>query len=186
LLRQSVYSRLAGYEDTNDAERLSVDPAMRLVVGERAKDKAAASVSQMGRFETEILTQPAKLKALISQPGKWVDEVHQRKSIKKLSSTWTVQTARHLASKKVLLTMGISVIPVITPCSCSISLGIWSVPYFAMAMSIVPMTGKVYWNPSLNGIEIKTSHVISVEMLLLLIPIFTACLKPKGIVMRYG
>jgi len=84
LLRQSVYSRLAGYEDTNDAERLAVDPAMRHVVGERAKDKTAASVSQMGRFETEILTQPQNLEALINQPGKWVDEVHQRKSINEI------------------------------------------------------------------------------------------------------
>ena len=32
LLRQSVYSRLAGYEDTNDAERLADDPTMRVVV----------------------------------------------------------------------------------------------------------------------------------------------------------
>ncbi len=31
LVRQSVYSRLAGYEDVNDAERLSQDPAFRLV-----------------------------------------------------------------------------------------------------------------------------------------------------------
>jgi len=84
LLRQSVYSRLAGYEDTNDAERLSVDPAMRHVVGGRAKDKTAASVSQMGRFETEILTQPGNLKALINQPGQWVDEVHQRTSVKEI------------------------------------------------------------------------------------------------------
>jgi len=84
LLRQSVYSRLAGYEDTNDAERLSVDPAMRHVVGERAKDKTAASVSQMGRFETEILIQSQNLKALINQPGQWVDEVHQHKPIKEI------------------------------------------------------------------------------------------------------
>jgi len=28
LLRQSVYSRRAGYEDVNDAERLSVDPSI--------------------------------------------------------------------------------------------------------------------------------------------------------------
>ncbi len=84
LLRQSVYSRLAGYEDTNDAERLSVDPAMRHVVGERAKDKTAASVSQMGRFETEILTQPQNLKVLMNQPGQWVDRVHNRKPIKKI------------------------------------------------------------------------------------------------------
>jgi hypothetical protein len=30
-LCQSVYSRLAGYEDANDAEKLAGDPAMRVV-----------------------------------------------------------------------------------------------------------------------------------------------------------
>jgi len=29
--RQSIYSRLAGYEDVNDASRLSQDPAFRLI-----------------------------------------------------------------------------------------------------------------------------------------------------------
>jgi hypothetical protein len=55
LLRQSVYGRLAGYEDPNDAERLRVDPSVRRIVGERAKDRVAASTSEMSRFETEIL-----------------------------------------------------------------------------------------------------------------------------------
>jgi hypothetical protein len=48
LLKQSIYSRLAGYEDTNDAERLSVDPAMRQVVGGRAKERTAASTQSDG------------------------------------------------------------------------------------------------------------------------------------------
>jgi len=79
LLRQSTFSRLAGYEDTNDAERLSVDPTMRHVVGGRAKTRHAASTSQMGRFETEALTQPANLNALIDLSGKWIDRLRQRK-----------------------------------------------------------------------------------------------------------
>src|SRR5262245_27767985 len=53
LLRQSIFSRLAGYEDLNDADRLRVDPALRTVVGGRARDHAAASTSEIGRFETE-------------------------------------------------------------------------------------------------------------------------------------
>ena len=32
LLRQSIYSRLAGYEDLNDAQRLAQDPTFRLML----------------------------------------------------------------------------------------------------------------------------------------------------------
>ncbi len=53
MLRQSVFGRLAGYEDVNDAELLSRNPAMRWIVSGKATDRGAASSSQMGRFETQ-------------------------------------------------------------------------------------------------------------------------------------
>jgi Transposase DDE domain group 1 len=43
MLRQSVFGRLAGYEDVNDPERLRHDPAMRWIVGGKAALGAAAS-----------------------------------------------------------------------------------------------------------------------------------------------
>ena len=61
LLRQSVYSRLAGYEDTNDAERLAQDPAMRVIVSRRASEKQAGSTTSVSRFETEMLTGPENI-----------------------------------------------------------------------------------------------------------------------------
>ena len=79
LLRQSVFGRLAGYDDVNDADRLCRDPAMRWVVGDRAITGSAASASQMGRFETEWLTRPENLAALADLPGRWIDKVHQRR-----------------------------------------------------------------------------------------------------------
>ena len=42
LLRQSVYGRLAGYEDVNDADRLGRDPAMRWIVGGKAVERGGA------------------------------------------------------------------------------------------------------------------------------------------------
>ena len=76
LLRQSVYGRLAGYEDVNDAERLARDPAMRAIVGREGIDRPAASTSQMGRFETEWLASEANLAALTDLSGAWIDRVH--------------------------------------------------------------------------------------------------------------
>src|SRR5215207_322609 len=79
LLRQSVFGRLAGYEDVNDAERLAHDPAMRAVIGRGGLDRRAASTSQMGRFETEWLTSEANLAALADLSGAWIDRVHARR-----------------------------------------------------------------------------------------------------------
>src|ERR671917_1924043 len=75
-LRQAIFGRLAGYEDVNDADRLAYDPAMRWVVGGRAVKETAASASQMGRFETELLTQEANLSVLTDLSGRWIDAVH--------------------------------------------------------------------------------------------------------------
>jgi len=63
LIRQSIYSRLAGYENVNDAERLYVDPAMRHIVGGRASqpEKMAASSSELGRLETDILARRSNI-----------------------------------------------------------------------------------------------------------------------------
>src|SRR2546422_7031806 len=57
LLRQSVYSRLAGYEDLNDAQRLSQDPTFRLIGSEKIWDRGAALTSRLQTFETEILAE---------------------------------------------------------------------------------------------------------------------------------
>ena len=83
LLRQSVYSRLAGYDDTNDADRLSQDPALRVVVGWKGPDRNAASTSEMGRFETELLTQKENLKGIERLNVEWIKRalaktVHRR------------------------------------------------------------------------------------------------------------
>src|SRR5436189_6020734 len=74
-LRQSVFGRLAGYEDVNDADRLGRDPAMRWIVGGRAVTDQAASTSQMGRFETGAMTSPTNLTALADLSGRWIDRV---------------------------------------------------------------------------------------------------------------
>ena len=78
LFRQSVFGRLAGYEDVNDAERLRHDPAMRWIVGGKAAQRSAASPSQMGRFETQWLAAPKNFAALADLSGQWIDLVHGR------------------------------------------------------------------------------------------------------------
>ena len=58
LLRQSVYSRLAGYEDLNDAVRLAGSPTRW--------DRSAALTSTLHWFETELLTREENLVGLMA------------------------------------------------------------------------------------------------------------------------
>ena len=76
LLRRSVYSRLAGYEDTNGPERLAQDPVMRVIVGRRGSERQAASTNTMSRFETEVLTWEENLEGLLSLIGLEMNSKH--------------------------------------------------------------------------------------------------------------
>ena len=84
LLRQSVYARLAGYEDVNDQEALGRDPAMRAVIGRKALEKNAASQNTVSRFETETLPTPNNVAALSKINGSWVARAMERTNTKKV------------------------------------------------------------------------------------------------------
>ena len=63
-LRQSIYSRMAGYEDVNDAKRLAHDPTFRLIGSEKIWERGAALTSRLQSFETELLAQEENLAGL--------------------------------------------------------------------------------------------------------------------------
>jgi len=84
LLRQSVYSRLAGYPDTNDADRLARDPVLRLVVSRRASGKQAAARNTVGRFETDMLAEEANRAGLAALNAAWVSSAMGHTNTKRL------------------------------------------------------------------------------------------------------
>jgi hypothetical protein len=150
MLRQSVFGRLAGFEDVNDAERLRHDPAMRWIIGGKAAKGHGASPSQMGRFETRWLAQSENLAALTDLSGQWIDRV-----------------AKHRRGDRIVLDLDSSVSPTHGEqensvwnghfgCTCyhplrsfsSTSMATWSAAYFALETSTAPMAGKASSSPS--------------------------------------
>ena len=73
LFRQSIYSRLAGYEDTHDAERLAEDPTFRMLASRERRDTSVALTSTLHWFETDVLAEernyqgPTRLNAELIQ-----------------------------------------------------------------------------------------------------------------------
>jgi hypothetical protein len=84
LLRQSIYSRLAGYEDVNDAKQLRNDPSLRAVLGDRALERKGSSEATVGKFETEILTEGNNLEKLDEMSMDWIAKVDTLRGVKKI------------------------------------------------------------------------------------------------------
>jgi hypothetical protein len=66
LFRQSIYSRLAGYEDTNDAERLAEDPTVRMLASRERWETSVALTSTLHWFETDVLAEERSYQGLIA------------------------------------------------------------------------------------------------------------------------
>ena len=81
MLRRSVFGRLAGYEDVNDADRLRHDPTMRWIVGVKRGWTGRCSLAEPnGPFRDPWLTAADKnLSALADLSGQWIDRVHGRR-----------------------------------------------------------------------------------------------------------
>jgi len=66
LVRQSVYSRLAGYENLNDAVRVSAVPTFRLIGSKKNWDRGGALTSRRQSFEAELLASEENLLGLMA------------------------------------------------------------------------------------------------------------------------
>ena len=139
LFRQSVFGRLAGYEDVNDADRLAHDPAMRAVVDRNGLDQRAASTSQMGRFETAWLTSDANLAALTDLSGAWIDRVHARRPQKMIVLDMDSSVSETHGAQEGSAYNGHY--GRTCRCSCSTNSATWSAAPCGPAMCILPMAG---------------------------------------------
>src|SRR5256712_4741351 len=64
LFRQAIYGRLAGYQDTNGAERLAEDPAFRMLASRERRETSVALTSTLHWFETEVLAEDRNYQGL--------------------------------------------------------------------------------------------------------------------------
>jgi len=84
LFRQSIYSRLAGYEDTNDAERLAEDPTFRMLASRERRETSVALTSTLHRFETDVLIQERNYQGLTRVNAELVQHPATRSSTRRV------------------------------------------------------------------------------------------------------
>ena len=152
LLRQSVYSRLAGYEDMNDAERLSHDPTFRLIGSEKIWERGAALTSRLQTFETEMLAEEENFAgAGADQSG--FDRQGGKRWMRRTEPcwTWTRPRFRCMGSRSRAPTTGTSSPPAITHCCCSAAKATVWLQSCGPETCTVPRVGQNFCCPRLSG-----------------------------------
>jgi len=85
LFRQSIYSRLAGYEDTNDAERLAEDPTFRMLASRERRETSIALTSTLHWFQTEVLAEERNYQGLVRLNTELVQHERVRRSTERVT-----------------------------------------------------------------------------------------------------
>ena len=165
LLRQSVYSRLAGYEDLNDAARVSADPTFRLIGSEKNWNRGAALTSTLHGFETGTLTSEDNLLGLMALNRELVGRAEagdeSERVVLDMDST---ESPVSMGNRKGALTTAISSRSATTRCCCSTSTAtVWR-RSCAQGMSTAPRTGMNYCCRRSNDSRPKASRSLSGAM----------------------
>jgi DDE family transposase len=142
LVWQSVYSRLAGYEDVNDAERLSQDPAFRLIGSEKVLERGAALTSRLQSFETELLTQAENLAGLAVLNRELVAKGETIGSPRRVVLDMDSTEVRFTPDRSKARSTSTSSPPAITPCCCSTAHATAWRRNCARATSTAPRAGR--------------------------------------------
>ena len=129
LLRQSVYSRLAGYEDLNDAERVSIDPTFRLIGSQKIWDRGAALTSDAARLrDGDAGERRESTGADGTEPRAGRASGGVRRTPRGSFWTWTPPRVRSMANRKAVPTTDTSSRSATTRCFCSTVMVIASLP----------------------------------------------------------
>ena len=180
LFRQSVFGRLDGYEDGNDAEPLRHDPVMRWVVGGRAAMSGLAPASRWAASRPARL-QPRKTSArspTFRVDGSTACTVADRQGA--FCSIWIRASVRRTASKRRVAGPAITNARAIIRCSCSTSSAIWNAARCVPATSIARTAGTACSSQSWRATKATSHASISAATLASPIPTSTTISKPRA------
>jgi hypothetical protein len=150
-LRQSVYSRLAGYEDVNDGERVSADPTVRLIGSENIWERGTALTSRWHSFEPERPAEAENLAGLAAIKRELIGKPGAIGSPRGWCWTWRVPRSQSMGSGSTAPTTDVSSPLAITRCCCSTARGtVWR-RSCGLATCTAPREGKKSSCPRPSG-----------------------------------